>query len=438
MSEQNKLAGSTKIWDDYWFYPSPLFSLALCRIIIVGFQFYYLLSRDYWHNVLARTDIPTINFSPLPIFQFLNYPFPWDNPPTFFLMFVLWGAFATCITSLLGLRTRLSLLVCAISNLYIQTYLYSFGQFHHGEAILLIALFLFALAPSGDALSIDDLNRRLRKNIKAKRFQAFSVVRGVSPYARWPLLVIQWLFSFIYFSAALNKVNLDGPGLFSAQWMNGYTLQYYLIRDGSQWGSDLGVWLGQYHIPAIISSWFAVLFEATFLLVIPFPKLIWVYIPLGVFLHIGIWMAQRAPFFNYLAVYSVFIPWTAVIKILSHQLTWTHQNKKAELFYHDLSDRVIRMLTVLSYFDWFQRVTYRNLKLHEPLLLEKQREMVSSGERPEDLLCVEPNGTVQEGFFALRRIVAYLPPLWPLLVLLYMPGMTIVGPKAYRLATAKR
>ncbi|MEL6816633.1 MAG: HTTM domain-containing protein, partial [Cyanobacteria bacterium J06598_3] len=250
--------------------------------------------------------------------------------PNFFLVGVFWLAIVSGVTSLLGVKTRLSLFLFALGNVYMQAYLYSFGSFHHGEAIMLIVLFLFALAPAGGVLSWDSWRHRrggtrVTERGTAQRGIAGRVVeslRPVSVYARWPLLVTQWLFSIVYLSAAVNKVNADGPGLLSAEWMNGYTLQHYLLRDGLQWGSELGVWLGQFHVPAIISSWFAVLFEATFWLVLPFPKLIWLFIPLGYALHIGIWMAQRAPFFHYLALYVVFIPWTAVVKVVATRLGW--------------------------------------------------------------------------------------------------------------------
>ncbi|MFM6203915.1 hypothetical protein, partial [Planktothrix sp.] len=99
--------------------------------------------------------------------------------------------------------------------------------------------------------------------------------------------------------------------------MNGYTLQYFLTNDGLRWGSDLGVWLGQYRIVGIVFGWIAIIFEATFFLVLIFPQLVWVYIPAGIGFHTGIYLTQRAPFFPFMALYSVFIPWTWVIKTLT-------------------------------------------------------------------------------------------------------------------------
>ena len=423
-------------WDNYWFYPAPLFNLAICRIIIVGFQLGYLFIKHYWNEVLTRASIPAVDFIPLLIFKLLNSFFPWDMPPTAFLMAVFIATTVSGIFSLIGFRTRLSLLFFALGNLYIQTYLYSFGRIHHSEAIMLIALFFFTLAPVGGALSVDDLSWRLKRNVRQKSFQSFSVLQSSSAFTRWPLLLIQWLFGLIYLSAAISKLSVDGGRLFSTAWMNGYTLQYYLISDGSRWGSDLGVWLGQFHVPAIISSWFAVLFEATFFLTLIFPRLIWVYIPLGAALHTGIWLAQRAPFFQYIALYAVFIPWTAVVKMLSNRLGWQSDQRKAGLFYNGQSDKCVWILTMLCYFDWFGRIRYHDIAEDMPAQLQAQPEITL--QRPlADLYLIGPKSTVEEGFSALRKIIGYLPPLWPLLAVMYIPGVSAVGEKVYTLATFK-
>jgi predicted DCC family thiol-disulfide oxidoreductase YuxK len=47
------------------------------------------------------------------------------------------------------------------------------------------------------------------------------------------------------------------------------------------------------------------------------------------------------------------------------------------------------------------------------------------------MFLVTPSQRVYRGFFAVRRIVAAVPPLWLLLPLLYAPGSGWIGPKVY-------
>ena len=120
-------------------------------------------------------------------------------------------------------------------------------------------------------------------------------------------MLIQWLCALIYFSSAKWKLLVSGM-----EWMNGYTLQYYFLADGLQNGRPLGVWFAQFHTAACWLSWITMFFEATFFLVLVFPWLAWVYLPLGVALHTGIYLTLGAPFFQFIVVYAVFVPWERV------------------------------------------------------------------------------------------------------------------------------
>jgi predicted DCC family thiol-disulfide oxidoreductase YuxK len=47
------------------------------------------------------------------------------------------------------------------------------------------------------------------------------------------------------------------------------------------------------------------------------------------------------------------------------------------------------------------------------------------------MFVVTASGRVYRGFFACRRIAAGVPPMWPLLPLLHLPGAGWIGPKVY-------
>jgi predicted DCC family thiol-disulfide oxidoreductase YuxK len=427
----------SQIWNAYWFRPSPLFDLALCRIIIVGFQLGYLIFRDYLHKILELGNISGLAYEPLHIVSLLT--FPWGTqqvPPDWFLSLIFYVTFIFGITSLIGFKTNLSLMVFAIGNLFIQCYIFSFGTHHHPQALLLITLFILALSHCGGVLSLDDLLRKLQTHIKKQRFLPFNVLNKNSEFARWPLLTVQWLFALVYLSAALHKLT-QGDRLLSTDWMNGYTLQYFLTNDGLRWGSDLGVWLGQYRIVGIVFGWIAIIFEATFFLVLIFPQLVWVYIPAGIGFHTGIYLTQRAPFFPFMALYSVFIPWTWVIKTLTLRQQNSSQFPKPEILYDGLCPLCIRSMTVLCYFDWFQRLNYTPVE-EEWTSIQKTHPDLSLDACLAEMHLILPNGSVRKGFFAFREIVRYLPPLWPLLILLYFPGSSSVGPKIYTFVASRR
>jgi hypothetical protein len=96
-------------------------------------------------------------------------------------------------------------------------------------------------------------------------------------------------------------------------------LQFALIRDGLKNGSPLGVWLGQFHLLLILTQWVVVIFQSTFWVSLIVPRLKWIYVPLGFAFHVGIYLTLRAPFFQWMALYAVFIPWAVVLTMLTNR-----------------------------------------------------------------------------------------------------------------------
>jgi hypothetical protein len=225
---------------------------------------------------------------------------------------VLWSVYWITaiggVLALIGCWTRCSLLVFALGNVFMQAFYYSFGDMHHNQAALIIALGVLALAPSGAVLSVDAWRRRSGSAAGARWTRPHE---ARSDFARWPLLVTRWLLALIYGSAALSKLVASG-----VDWINGYTLQYYLLDDGLRNGMELGVRLGAYHLPVVVLSWVSMLFEGTFFLVLVAPRLAWVYLPVGIALHLGIYWTMKAPFFQFSVLYAAFVPWTRFGKAL--------------------------------------------------------------------------------------------------------------------------
>ncbi|WP_049561187.1 DCC1-like thiol-disulfide oxidoreductase family protein [Limnoraphis robusta] len=433
MEIQKRQHSILEIWNNYWFRPAPLFNLAICRIIFVTFQLIYILKPDYFNNILNRASWPDAVYTPLPFVQLLTLPFGWSEPPPdIFLFAIYWITVGTGLFALLGFKTNLSLIPFSLGCLWMQKYLYSFGKYHHPEALMMMALFVLALSPSGRVLSIDDIGKRIQFNLKKRKFETFNIVEENSSFARWPLLFVQWMFALVYLSAGLAKLTNDG-----LDWFNGYTLQYYLLTDGLRWGSDLGVWLAHNHTMAVLSSLMAVGFEATFFLVLIFPQLVWIYIPLGASLHIGIYLAQRAPFFQFIALYAVFIPWASIVQKFTTRPWSSASNQKPEILYDGLCPLCIRSMTVLCYFDWFNRLIYSDLEQRWKTIAETHPQ-ISLQACLEEMHLILPNGAVKKGFFAFREILRYIPILWPLQLVLYLPGSSNFGPKIYKFVASRR
>jgi uncharacterized membrane protein YphA (DoxX/SURF4 family) len=295
-------------WQRYWFAPAPCFDLAIMRVVAVAMQLFWMVVWAQQLGVLEqRAALPADLWNPLPIFKFLNLPWGWGFRPEFeTLQIVYYICLVAGVLALIGLLTNATMAVFAVTCVYLQAFLYSFNDFHHTDAVMMVALSILAISPSGRVLSVDAWLRSLRGGRRGD-----SVLTQTSEFAAWPIKLIQWFFVLMYASAVWSKLGAGG-----LDWANGFTLQYYLAREGLRWESPLALWLSHHHIPILLAQYGVLLFQATFALPVIFPKLRWIYVPAGLCLHTGIFLTLKAPFFTWMALYTVFIPWTEVLRLL--------------------------------------------------------------------------------------------------------------------------
>jgi hypothetical protein len=302
-------------WHGYWFAPAPYVDLAVLRVTAVALQLFWMTIFLSAPDLIGeRAALADEYFQPLPLLNLLNLPFGWGFRPDAAAVEIVYRVgVAAGLTSLVGLFTNLSLIVFTFCCVYVQAYVYSFGDFHHPEAVMMIALAVLAISPCGRVLSADWLLRRRQAEDLADVLD----VRG--RFAGWPIRVIQWFFVLMYLSAITMKIgSAAGGGL---EWANGFTLQYYLLQDGLRWDSPLALWLAQHHTLVYLLQNGVVLFQATFVLAVLFPKLRWIYVPAGLAMHTGIYLTMTSPFFQWIALYAVFIPWATLGKrLLSSRL----------------------------------------------------------------------------------------------------------------------
>lgn len=151
----------TRLWTSYWFRPASLFRLAICRVVIVAFQLVYLtinVNGFIYERFQYLTNLPDFLYDPLPILRLFIWPFGVGYRPGLVVLLLIYSiTMVTGLFGLIGFRTNLNLLIFAAGNIFIHAFNYSFGEFHHPDAIMMIALAVLALSPSGNVLSLDDL-----------------------------------------------------------------------------------------------------------------------------------------------------------------------------------------------------------------------------------------------------------------------------------------
>ncbi len=421
----------------HWFAPAPLSDLALVRIVLAGSQLISLLDSgpSSLRGQLWLSHAPAERFVPLPVLKVLMLPFgPWGTRPDPMFLHAVWlGSVCFAVLAILGLYTRLALLLLAAGSTLLIAHSYSYGETHHAQALRIIALWARVLSPSGRALSVDAVRARVRGAMQFMRFEP--VGAEMSDNARWPLRLIQWLLVLSYLSAAAFKLTLGG-----LDWLNGYTLAYYLVADAVRWGQEYtsvpigfrtAILIAHFPLLCAMIAAGALLFEATFSVAVLVPRTAWLYVLAGTLMHSGIYFLQRAPFFQFIALYIAFVgPIRETLGARRARRLPSGARRRWTVVYDGLCPLCIRSMVRLDVLDVSDRLAYLDLEHDWPAITERVPSLTREDVR-RAMHVIAPDGTVHRGFFAFRELSRAMPMLWPIAPIMYAPLASRVGPILY-------
>ena len=138
-----------------------------------------------------------ILYMPIPMLKILLFPFGFDfRPDLSMLIMIKYVAIISGIFAIIGFLTNISLAVFVYTNLVIITHFYSYSDFHHTEAPLILALAYLTLSPAGRVLSVDRLLRGKGSGVAACWMRQAPMRAGPSSWhnglSRWSTCPPSW------------------------------------------------------------------------------------------------------------------------------------------------------------------------------------------------------------------------------------------------------
>jgi len=275
-------------WNSYWFPQSTPIPLSIFRIVAVGAQLlFFLPSIDTNLNLLEKNE--TL-LSP----QFLIVAITAIIPEQLFLTpttfaIIRWITIFAGVTCLIGFWTRASAFIFALGNWIFIAHRYSYADIHHPEAVFCIFLMLLAFSPSGAALSVDSLLNRRRINAVFSPEELDTAV--------WPIRFVHILLALTYFSTGASKLIYGG-----LQWINGNTLQQYILTNAVRKDLELGIWMAQQPTLCRLLSVYTIVFELFFFVSVVMPSTARYVLLSGIVFQIGLYAVSGHPFFEHLVL----------------------------------------------------------------------------------------------------------------------------------------
>ncbi len=324
---------------------------------------------------------------------------------------------------LIGLFTQASGAVMLASLIYF----YALNNFYIGSSLawdlLLVTLYLLCLTPyPGDYFSVDAVRREDPVAYKVHR-----------PFFIQRLLQIQiattFFFTAVYKIYPAGNWLSDNPLYYLMLYPHEGTTKYFLLREFFAAHPQLCYGLGIFIL--------GMEFLLPILLFLPRTRISAIY--LGFLFHVILILTLDVPaifFFLFPSQLLLFIDPPAVVSWIEQKRLYNRSASRSQIVYDGhcgFCRHSLAQLKTMDLFDAFEPVDFQglaDLTLIHPRLTKKA---VAS-----QLHLVEPDGKLFGGFEAFRRMCFSLPMCYPLIPVLYVPGMGVLGPLIYQWVAQNR
>ncbi|HEX7334799.1 MAG TPA: HTTM domain-containing protein [Pyrinomonadaceae bacterium] len=269
--------------------PSSAFALGVVRTVVHGTFLVSVLFTSF----SALGSLPATILRPTGAMQFLPWSF-YEQLQTPSAMVLLKTVMVlSLLLSTAGFLTVVSTKTSLLLVLFYQGLLRSFGHFNHDEMLAVYCLAVLAFTPCGDAFSLD--SRKTKKE------------RPPFAYA-YPILLMQLLVAWSYFSSALIKLRVAGLKYLSPDNLPALAI-FHSLDNLHDTHFRLAFWLPQ------VRSWlpFAValvlIWELAFPLAVFWRRVRWWILGFGIVFHILTLFLMNIFFPHHLAMYLIFVDW---------------------------------------------------------------------------------------------------------------------------------
>ena len=211
------------------------------------------------------------------------------------------------LLSTFGLLTSFSTKVSLLLVIFYEGLVRSFGHYNHDEMLAVYYLVVLAFVPCGDNFSLDHWLGR-------KRAGQSSFIYG------YPVLLMQSLMAWVYFSSALVKMRVAGLKYLSADNLPVLAI-FHSLDNLHDTGFRLAFWLPQVRVVLPFVVGVVLVWELFFPVAIVWRRARWWILGFGVLFHIATLFLMNIFFPYQLAMYLIFVDWDKVGEWINRRRT---------------------------------------------------------------------------------------------------------------------
>jgi len=392
------------IWDTLFLEERASIGLSFFRIFVaLTVGLHVIPSFFHLDDNYLSTALKTVDTDFFPSF-FINWV---QTSSDGLVVFFAWAFVITWLFFLIGLFSQISCILMTACCYYF----YALNMFHIGTLswdILLVTLFLMCVTPyHGDYFSVDALRRG---DIEAWRHKR--------PFFIQRLLQLQIASTFFF--TGLYKITGEG------NWITGNPI-YYLMNypvAGVTKNFLLKEWMAAHPHFCHVTGLMIVATELSMPFLLFIPRTRRMAIILGLCWHVLLVLTLDVPtifLFLFPAQMLLFIHPQKITDWIEVKRRINAQSPRPKIIYDGQCGFCRSSIRVLQVMDLWGKLEY-----------------VAGPKGMNEMRLEFFDGKAYGGFFALRQLSWILPMLYPMIPVVYFPGMGIIGPLAYRWVARNR
>lgn len=271
--------------------PSSAFALGVVRSIVHGTFLISVVLTSF----AALGSLPVTILRPTGAMKLLPWGFYDQLQSPSGMLYLKIAMVLSLLFSTAGFLTVISTKASLLLVLFYQGLLRSFGHFNHDEMLAVYCLVVLAFTPCGEAFSVDGWLAKTKRE------------RPAFAYA-YPILLMQLLVAWTYFSSAIIKLRVAGLKYLSVDNLPALAIFHSLdnLHDTS---FHLAFRLPEFKTYLPFAVGLVLLWELLFPLAVFWRRLRWWILGVGIAFHISTLFLMNIFFPHHLAMYLIFVNW---------------------------------------------------------------------------------------------------------------------------------
>jgi predicted DCC family thiol-disulfide oxidoreductase YuxK len=339
-----------------------------------------------------------------------------------------YATMAALVCVMLGLFTRMSIILAIVLYVAEIGVIRSFYFFSHIGLVPWYCLVVLAFTRCGDGFSLDRMIRIWRQLPTPDP----DVATRYYAWARW---MVWFSVAITYVLAGLSKLGNSGW-----RWWEGTNLMALIYRNalnasrGDMNGFLTSTWVPHwaYTFMGIVSlvieiGAVALLFSAIARLVLPI---------ILAAMHYGIILVMAIPFTDLILIQAIFYDWRKIRQWVGEPVRRRHA--PWILLYDSYCPLCRRTVGLLDGIDLFDRVEFQSFRTTDFDAFNALHRVNTDKKWADEEMLLVRDGKVYGGFDAYRQMSAMMPLLWPIVPLMWLPGVSHIGRAIYKWVAARR